>query len=86
MFATIQRLIDRDARLHVAAADLTPQSDLYALGLTPYSAVRLLLSLEREFDIQLPRQFLERDTMRSIDSIVAALERAQALARRGAAA
>ncbi|PPD40788.1 MAG: acyl carrier protein [Methylocystis sp.] len=85
MFATIQRLIESDARLHVAAANLTPHADLYALGLTPYSAVRLLLSLEREFDAQLPRDLLTRETMRSIDSISQALRMAQRAGHRDAA-
>ncbi len=85
MLATIQCLIDRDAKLQVAAADLTPHTDLYALGLTPYSAVRLLLTLEREFEVEFPRKLLERETMRSIDAIMKALHKAQSLDRLSAA-
>lgn len=86
MFATIQRLIDAEARLAVPAADVTSHADLYALGLTPYSAIRLLLALEREFEVEFPRQLLERDTMASIDAITAALRLAQARAGRRDAA
>ncbi|QGM96136.1 acyl carrier protein [Methylocystis parvus] len=73
MFAIIRRVIDQEARLAVPAADLTPGADLYKLGLTPYSAVRILLALEREFEVELPRGLLKRETMQSIDAVARAL-------------
>lgn len=86
MFAAIQRVIEKEARLAVPAADLTPRADLYRLGLTPYSAVRVLLALEREFEIEFPRRLLKRETMQSIEAIAQALQLAgPALADRDAA-
>jgi acyl carrier protein len=73
MLAVIQQIVDREARLRVPAAELTPQADLYALGLTPYSAVRLLLAIERELEVELPRAALKRETMGSIAAIAEAL-------------
>jgi acyl carrier protein len=84
MFAIIQRVIDREARLVIPAADLTPGADLYKLGLTPYSAVRVLLALEREFGVELPRRELKRETMQSIEAVARALRLAMA-SRRDAA-
>jgi acyl carrier protein len=86
MFATILRVIDQEARLAVPAADLTPGADLYKLGLTPYSAVRALLALEREFGVELPRNLLRRETMQSVDAIAQALQGAVALAAKREAA
>ncbi len=78
MFAVIRRVIDQEARLTTAAADLTPGADLYALGLTPYSAVRVLLALERECGVELPRRLLKRESMQSIEAIARALSFAMA--------
>ncbi|BDV35188.1 phosphopantetheine-binding protein [Methylocystis iwaonis] len=73
MFSTIRRIIDREGRLPIAAADLTPKADLFASGLTPYCAVRIMLALEREFGVQFPRHAMKRETMRSLESIEQAL-------------
>jgi len=69
MFETIRRLIDREARLAIPASDLTPRANLYELGLTPYTAIRLLLAVEREFGVEFPRESLNRAAMASIESI-----------------
>ena len=69
MFESIQRLINQEARLRVPADDLTPCADLYQLGLTAHTAIRLLLAVERTFDVEFPRRLLHKDTMASIESI-----------------
>jgi acyl carrier protein len=85
MFAIIRRIIDQEARLAVPAVDLTPSADLYALGLTPYSAVRIMLALEREFEAEFPREALKRETMSSLDSIARALSQVCSRTPRAAA-
>jgi acyl carrier protein len=79
MFAMIRRVIDAEARLTAPAAELTPAANLYAAGLTPYSAVRVLLALERELDVELPRAALTRATMESMAAIAEAFARAKGL-------
>jgi acyl carrier protein len=69
MFATIQRLIDQEAHLAVPATNLTPGANLYQLGLTSYDAIRLLIAIEREFQVEFPDDALERKTMASIEAI-----------------
>ncbi|WP_442756620.1 phosphopantetheine-binding protein [Methylocystis sp. JAN1] len=86
MFAVIQRAIEQEARLAVPALDLTPSADLYKLGLTPYSAVRVLLALEREFGVELPRAQLKRETMQSIEAVARAFHLAMTRAARRDAA
>jgi len=74
MITAIQRLIDREAKLALPGADITPRADLFTLGLTAFDAVRLLLAIEREFHVELPREMLRRETARSIEAIVEALQ------------
>ncbi|MGA9601484.1 MAG: acyl carrier protein [Methylocystis sp.] len=74
MMTAIRSLIDRETRLALPAAEITPRADLYALGLTAFEAVRLLVAIEREFNVQLPREMLKRETARSIEAIVQAFQ------------
>jgi len=77
MLTVIRSLIDREAALVLPAAEITPRADLYGLGLTSFAAVRLLLAVERAFQVELPREMLKRETARSIESIVVALQASQ---------
>lgn len=70
MFETLQRLIEKEAQLAIPASDLTPRANLYELGLTPYTAIRLLIAVEREFRVELPRESLKRETMATMESIM----------------
>jgi len=74
MMTVIRSLIDRELRLALPAAEIAPRADLYALGLTPYGAICLLLAVEREFSIELPREMLRRETARSIEAILEAVQ------------
>ncbi len=76
----INEIVDREALLHIPAADLTPNEDLFALGLTPYSAVRLMLALEREFRVEFSREAMKRETVRSLAAIECALHHARPVA------
>ncbi len=70
MFETLQLLIDSEAKLRVPASALSPRADLYEAGLTPYSAIRLLLAVERTFHVEFPRTSLNRATMATMESII----------------
>jgi len=74
MMTAIRSLIDREAPLALPAAEISPRADLYALGLTSFGAVQLLLAVEREFHVELPRDMLKRETARSIEAILQALQ------------
>ena len=77
MMTLIRSLIDRELRLALPAAEIAPSADLYALGLTPYGAVCLLLAVEREFHVEIPREMLRRETARSMEAIFEALQALQ---------
>jgi acyl carrier protein len=73
MFATIQHLIGQEAHLAIPAAQLTPGANLYQLGLTSYDAVRLLIAIEREFQVEFPEDALDRKALSSIEAIALAV-------------
>ncbi|WP_363349300.1 phosphopantetheine-binding protein [Methylocystis echinoides] len=77
MIAAIQRLIQQEAKLVLPAAQLTPRANLYALGLSSFDAIRLLVALERTFKVELPRETLKRETMATIDAIATAIRAAR---------
>ena len=77
MFETIQSLIDQEAQLRIPASDLTPRANLYELGMTPYTAIRLLLAIEREFRIEFPRDSLNGETMATMENIVRSVRASQ---------
>jgi acyl carrier protein len=78
MFQTIQRIIEREAKLAIPAADLTPGANLYDLGLTSFDAVRLLVAIERACSVQFPREMLKRESAISVEAIVKAMQSALA--------
>ncbi|MGJ0504263.1 MAG: phosphopantetheine-binding protein [Methylocystis sp.] len=77
MFEMIQRLIDQEAQICVPAANLTPRANLYELGMTPYTAIRLLLAVEREFRVEFPRDSLNRQAMATMESIIRGVRASQ---------
>ena len=74
MIAAIRRLIDRETNLAMPAPDITPRADLYALGLTSFEAVCLLVAIERQFNVEFPPDMLKRETARSIEAIIQAVQ------------
>ncbi|MBL1257048.1 phosphopantetheine-binding protein [Methylocystis sp. Sn-Cys] len=77
MFAAIRRIIERETKLAVPAARLTPHANLYDLGLTPFGAVLVLVAIEREFKIEFTRALLTRETAASMASIAHAIDSLQ---------
>ncbi len=67
--ATIRQLIDEKAKLSIPARDLGLTADLYELGLTPFTAIKLLLALEREFEVEFSEEMLNRHSVSSIEAI-----------------
>ena len=71
---TLTALIDQEARLSAPATQIAARADLYALGLTPFTAIRLMLAVERAFGVEFARDRLNRAAMGSIEAIVAGVE------------
>ena len=67
--ATIRQILSDHGRLPVDVATLTDGQDLYAAGLTSFSAVQVMLGLEEAFDVEFPERMLNRKTFSSIAAI-----------------
>ena len=77
MIETIRRLIDENCNLSVSAQNVAPDCDLYKAGLTPLMATRLMLALEKEFQVEFPEQMLTRQNLSSIDAILSCVRELQ---------
>jgi acyl carrier protein len=73
MYATIRNILSAHGRLPVDVATLADDHDLYAAGLTSFSAVQVMLGLEEAFDVEFPERMLNRKTFSSIAAIGACI-------------
>jgi acyl carrier protein len=74
----VRRLLEEHGRLHTAVAALSSSADLYDAGLTPFAAIRVMLALEEEFEIEFPVRMLCRQSFASIGAITACLAELEA--------
>jgi acyl carrier protein len=77
MKTVLRRILSEWARLDVPPDTLADDADLYAAGLSAIGTVQLMLSIEDEFDIEIPNRMLRRDVFSSIDSLAAAVTELQ---------
>lgn len=69
MIETIRMILGKVGGLGAAPADIATDADLYALGLTSFASVQLMLAIEEAFDIEFPDHLLNRKSFASIDAI-----------------
>jgi acyl carrier protein len=77
MLDLVRQLLETHGNLQAPIATLAPDDDLYALGLTSFAAIRIMLALEEAYDVQFPPRMLRRQSFVSINSIVNCLEELQ---------
>ncbi len=65
----IKQILTQNGRLAVPVENLADDADLFAAGLDSLAIVNVLMSIEEEFDIELPDELLSRRTFASIASI-----------------
>lgn len=65
----IRNLLTKLGGLPVAANEIAPDADLYAIGLSSFASVQLMLGIEEAFDIEFPDHLLNRKSFVSIDAI-----------------
>ncbi|MDB4975700.1 MAG: acyl carrier protein [Myxococcaceae bacterium] len=73
MIDQIRDVLRQHARLAVDVSTLSPESDLYAAGLTSHATVNLMVALEDAFGVEFPERLLKRRSFESIASIQSAL-------------
>ncbi|MUO81675.1 acyl carrier protein [Agrobacterium vitis] len=69
MNETIRTILGRVGGLQVAVAEIAADADLYALGLSSFASVQLMLGIEEAFDIEFPDHLLNRKSFASIEAI-----------------
>jgi acyl carrier protein len=65
----IRTILARSGRLAVPVESLTDEADLFAAGLDSLAIVNVLMSIEEEFNIELPDELLSRRSFASIATI-----------------
>ena len=76
------KLIETHGNLRAPTVILTPDADLYAVGLTPFAAIQVALALEETFNVEFPARMLRPRSFASINSIVACLDELLPMASR----
>ncbi len=61
------------AQLARPAAEVDGDADLFELGLTSFSSVSVMLTLEDRFEVEFPDHLLKRDTFRTVRNLCAAI-------------
>ncbi|KAA3508847.1 acyl carrier protein [Agrobacterium vitis] len=69
MNETIRTILGRVGGLQVAVTEIAADADLYALGLSSFASVQLMLGIEEAFDIEFPDHLLNRKSFASIEAI-----------------
>ncbi|MBZ9790756.1 acyl carrier protein [Rhizobium sp. 3T7] len=69
MNTTIRELLVKFGKLPVSVDQVADDADLYAVGLTSFASVQLMLAIEEAFDIEFPDNLLNRKSFASIAAI-----------------
>ena len=77
MNETIRELLAKFGGLPVAVAELADDADLYAVGLSSFASVQLMLGIEEAFDLEFPDSLLNRKSFASIAAIEQTLSQIQ---------
>ncbi|CCM77710.1 acyl carrier protein [Rhizobium mesoamericanum] len=69
MNTTIRELLVKFGKLPASVDQIADDADLYAVGLTSFASVQLMLGIEEAFDIEFPDNLLNRKSFASINAI-----------------
>ncbi|KVO58489.1 acyl carrier protein [Burkholderia stagnalis] len=69
----IREILKQVAHLEAAIDTIGDADDLYDAGLSSLDTIQLMLALERQFDVEIPDEMLNRQLFRSIDTLADAI-------------
>jgi len=72
---TIRQVLAEHGQLLVDANKLSPEDDLFRMGMGSMASINVMLALEETFGVEFPEEMLTRNTFSTISSIKSALER-----------
>ncbi|EED97381.1 acyl carrier protein [Burkholderia multivorans] len=76
----IRAILKQVAHLEAAVDSIGDADDLYEAGLSSLDTIQLMLALERQFNVEIPDELLNRNLFRSIDALaetIGALQRTE---------
>jgi acyl carrier protein len=77
MIELIRQIIDAKGHLTEPARTIDPNANLYEAGLSPFTAIQVMLVLEAACGVEFPKHMLRRQSFTSLNSIAACLERVE---------
>ncbi len=83
MIEIVRKVLQQHGGLHTPVGTLASDADLYAAGLTPFAAIKVVLALESEFGVEFPAAMLRRHKFSSIASIADTLAESRAFITSG---
>ncbi len=83
MIAIVRKVLQEHGGLHTPVDTSASDADLYAAGLTPFAAIKVVLALESEFGVEFPAAMLRREKFSSIALIVDTLTESRAFITTG---
>ena len=75
IYDQLRSILDENGRLSVPVADLTPETDLFSVGLSSLATVNVMLAVEDVFNVEFPDALLSRRSFQSMASLRALVER-----------
>ncbi|AEA65949.1 acyl carrier protein (plasmid) [Burkholderia gladioli BSR3] len=66
----IRTILKHVAHLEAAIDSIGDGDDLYEAGLSSLDTIQLMLAIEKQFNIEIPDEMLNRNLFRSIDALV----------------
>jgi acyl carrier protein len=70
----VRRVVAELAGLPGGVDGVSPEDDLFMMGMSSHSSVNVMLGLENEFDVEFPDAMLERSVFESIRSMTVAVD------------
>ncbi len=83
MIGIVRKVLQEHGGLHTPVDALASDADLYAAGLSPFTAINVVLALETRFGVEFPVAMLRRQKFSSIASIVDSLAESRAFIMSG---
>ncbi|MCC8396820.1 acyl carrier protein [Paraburkholderia sp. MMS20-SJTR3] len=69
----LRQIIKDTARFEVPIDSIADDDDLYEAGLSSLNTIQLMLAIERQFNIEIPDQMLNRHLFQSVNSLADAV-------------
>ncbi len=74
ILSTIRDILSTSGNLSTGVEEIGMGDDLFALGLSSFQSVQLMMAIEERFDLQFPDAMIRKETFQSIGAMVRAVD------------